>query len=148
MAAPTRKRSPLRRVVRALVVFVATPYLAILVLLAVFQRSLIYVPTHDEALNVRPAAIRDASVEAITCNAADNLELHGWYIRAQGKSALAGEAADPRSQDTPVILYFCGNAGNRAYRVAEFEIFAELGADAICFDYRGYGDNAGSPSEE
>jgi fermentation-respiration switch protein FrsA (DUF1100 family) len=51
------------------------------------------------------------------------------------------------SHDRPLILYFCGNAANRRYRVEEFEIFASLGADTICFDYRGYGDNTGNPSE-
>ena len=38
-------------------------------------------------------------------------------------------------------------AGNRAYRVDEFDLFTELKADVICFDYRGFGDNVGKPSE-
>jgi hypothetical protein len=60
-----RKRSPLRRPLRALVVFTALPYLGIFVLLAVLQRSLIYGPTCDDALNVRAAKISGASVEPI-----------------------------------------------------------------------------------
>jgi len=45
-------------------------------------------------------------------------------------------------------LYFSGNAGNRAWRIPEFEVFTQLGCDVFVFDYRGYGENPGSPSEE
>jgi hypothetical protein len=47
-----------------------------------------------------------------------------------------------------LVLYFSGNAGNRRYRPSEFGVFTCLGADVFIFDYRGYGDNSGSPSEE
>ena len=47
-----------------------------------------------------------------------------------------------------MVLYFSGNAGNRAWRIPEFEVFTQLGCDVIVFDYRGYGENPGSPSEE
>src|SRR5258707_1112962 len=60
-----RKRSPLRRLLRSLIVFSAVPYLGILVLLAVLQRSLIYGPTNDDTLNLRPAQISGARVEPI-----------------------------------------------------------------------------------
>jgi fermentation-respiration switch protein FrsA (DUF1100 family) len=47
-----------------------------------------------------------------------------------------------------LVLYFSGNAANRRYRVEEFGVFIALGTDVFIFDYRGYGDNLGSPSEE
>jgi hypothetical protein len=46
------------------------------------------------------------------------------------------------------VLYFPGNAGNRAYRELELRLLTDAGADAILFDYRGYGDSPGEPSEE
>jgi fermentation-respiration switch protein FrsA (DUF1100 family) len=50
--------------------------------------------------------------------------------------------------ERPVVLYFSGNAGNRQYRPDEFGVFTRLGCDVFIFDYRGYGENAGSPTEE
>ena len=46
------------------------------------------------------------------------------------------------------MLYFGGNAANRSYRTLEVEVLANAGADVLIFDYRGYGDNLGTPSEE
>jgi fermentation-respiration switch protein FrsA (DUF1100 family) len=43
---------------------------------------------------------------------------------------------------------FNGNAGNRAYRADLAQQFASRGFAVLLFDYRGYGGNAGSPSEE
>ncbi|KAI9340829.1 Alpha/Beta hydrolase protein, partial [Obelidium mucronatum] len=53
--------------------------------------------------------------------------------------------------ERPVFLYFHGNAGNRAapVRIATYRNLAErLNANVIGFDYRGFGDSEGSPSEE
>jgi hypothetical protein len=47
-----------------------------------------------------------------------------------------------------VVIYFPGNAGHRGYRAIDLDLISRLGADVYLFDYRGYGDNAGSPSEE
>jgi fermentation-respiration switch protein FrsA (DUF1100 family) len=144
---PTQQRSQLRRLLRALFVFGGLPYFAVLILMTVFQRSLIYGPDSDAALNASPAAIRGAHTEAIRVKAADNLQLNGWHIVTDSIDDRGQADAGNRAIARPVILYFCGNAGNRAYRVDVFSFFVELGADVICFDYRGFGDNAGSPGE-
>jgi len=141
------KRSPRQRIVRALIVFGAVPYLGILLLLFLLQRSLIYGPIRDEALNTRQCRIPEARVEPISLTTDDHLPLNGWHIVAEAADKRDGGAPPRMSHDRPLILYFCGNAANRRYRVEEFEIFASLGADTICFDYRGYGDNTGNPSE-
>jgi len=141
-----RPRSLVRRVLRTLIVFAAIPYFAILVLMALFQRSLIYGPDRNETLNVHPAAIQGAHTEPISVTAADGVPLNGWRIVPDSPSR-ADHDGSYSSPGAPVILYFCGNAGNRAYRVDVFDLFAKLGTDVICFDYRGFGDNAGSPSE-
>ncbi len=142
-----RPRSPARRVTRAIAVYVGVPYLVILVLMAVFQRSLIYGPARDQTLNAHPKIIQGARNEPISLTTPDHLELNGWHITAGSGALAADEKKGERSQGKPLILYFCGNAGNRGYRADVFDFLAELGADIICFDYRGFGDNAGSPSE-
>jgi len=141
------KRPGWMRSVRALLVFVGLPYLGILLLLAILQRSLIYGPIHDDTLNARPAHIPNARIEPLSLTTDGNLRLNGWHIIAETSGDRDGQAHAESASSRPLILYFCGNAANRRYRAEEFEIFAGLGADVICFDYRGYGDNAGSPSE-
>ena len=148
MTAPAPfKRSRLRRVARAAVVFVVIPYLVVAMFAAAFQRSLIYHPRRDAALNVLPARVPGAHTEPISFRTADNVELHGWHI-SRHDSGANDDRDRNRTIGKPVFLYFCGNAGNRAYRLEEFKMLTSLDADVVCFDYRGFGDNAGSPSEE
>jgi fermentation-respiration switch protein FrsA (DUF1100 family) len=130
-----------------LVVFAAIPYLGVVGLVALLQRSLIYGPIRDDALNVRLCQIPGARVEPVSLTTDGDLRLNGWQVAAEAAADRDGADPPEGAIDRPLILYFCGNAANRAYRADEFEIFARLGADTICFDYRGYGDNGGSPSE-
>jgi len=50
----------------------------------------------------------------------------------------------------PVVLYLHGNSAHRAsaHRVELYKMLASMGYHVVCFDYRGYGDSTGSPSEE
>jgi fermentation-respiration switch protein FrsA (DUF1100 family) len=146
-APAVRKRPPWKRLVRALLVFAGVPYLGILLLLALLQRSLIYGPIHDDTLNARPGHVPNARVEPVSLTTDGNLRLHGWHVIAEAAADRDEDAPAEVAHGRPLILYFCGNAANRKYRAQEFEIFAGLGADVVCFDYRGYGDNAGNPSE-
>jgi fermentation-respiration switch protein FrsA (DUF1100 family) len=41
-----------------------------------------------------------------------------------------------------------GNAGNISHRAAFYEAWHEFGVNVFAFDYRGYGQSAGKPSEE
>src|SRR5260370_22367880 len=141
-----RNRSPLRRLIRAMIIFIVVPYLGIALLLAFLQRSMIYGPVHDTSLNVRLPGILGARVAPISLLTADRLQLNGWHVIAEKAAVPLGDNRDEWSRGKPLVLYFCGNARNRAHRVEEFQLFAELGAHALCFDYRGYCDNAGSPS--
>jgi fermentation-respiration switch protein FrsA (DUF1100 family) len=45
------------------------------------------------------------------------------------------------------MLVFNGNAGNRAYRADLARAFRPHGIAVLLFDYRGFGDSAGSPGE-
>uniref|UniRef100_A0A665TVN2 Lysophosphatidylserine lipase ABHD12 n=1 Tax=Echeneis naucrates TaxID=173247 RepID=A0A665TVN2_ECHNA len=54
------------------------------------------------------------------------------------------------SSNHPVILYLHGNAGTRGgdHRVQLYKVLSSLGYHVVTFDYRGWGDSDGSPSEE
>jgi fermentation-respiration switch protein FrsA (DUF1100 family) len=94
----------------------------------VFQRSLIYFPTR--ALEPPPPG-----VEEVTFTTSDGLELGGWFFPAGGTDGRA-------------VLVFNGNAGNRSHRVPLAEALRERGWAVLLYDYRGYGGNPGSPSEQ
>jgi len=72
--------------------------------------------------------------ESIVFNSADGLKLTGWYIPAK---------------NTELTILFChGNGGNMMHRLDSINIFYNLGLNCFIFDYRGYGNSQGKPSEE
>jgi uncharacterized protein len=132
---------------------IALWYLIILVMLALFQRRLIYQPSQADSIDPQFSGLLAGQCETVTVHTTDGLQLHGWYVRAAAPSATAGaptrnSATTNGNANTPVVIYFPGNAGHRGYRAIELDLLSRLGADAYLFDYRGYGDNPGSPSEE
>lgn len=74
--------------------------------------------------------------------AEDGVTLNGWYVPAR-----AGAAAGP-GRDSWTFLWFHGNAGNLSHRVADLAtLHRRLGVNLFIFDYRGYGNSGGRPSE-
>jgi uncharacterized protein len=97
------------------------------------QRRLIYFPLSDVP---PPAAVGLPTAEEISFAAGDGVTLHGWFVPAT--TASSGLTA----------IVFNGNAGHRGYRAPLAAMMATMGVATLLFDYRGYGDNAGEPSEE
>jgi len=62
---------------------------------------------------------------------------------------LSPMAAEAEFDGRPVVLYLHGNSAHRAsaHRVELYRLFASMGYYVVCFDYRGYGDSTGSPTE-
>lgn len=71
--------------------------------------------------------------EEIWLLTADGVKLHGWYLPVPGARQ--------------VVLFLHGNAGNISHRRESLEIFHRLGLNVLIFDYRGYGNSEGRPSE-
>ena len=71
--------------------------------------------------------------EDIWFKAADGTALHGWLVPAAG----AG----------PLLVFCHGNAGNISHRVENLRLLHDLGLAVFIFDYRGYGNSQGRPSE-
>ena len=114
-------------------------------MLAWFQRSLIYHPTKTKPLTAKEAGLSQTVVD-VTVKSQDGLTLHGWLVAAGPKKSSL--PIDPKTLlSHPLVIVFPGNAGHRGYRAELLRVFGELGADAMIFDYRGYGENSGKPSE-
>jgi len=115
------------------VVVLATVALLLLTLLWVFQRQLIYLPSTGP---VAPAGSMVPGGRDVVLRTSDGLGLGAWFVPAD----------DPDSG--VAVLVANGNAGDRATRAPLARALAERGMAVLLFDYRGYGDNAGSPSED
>src|ERR1700722_6162075 len=120
----------MRMLIRLLAVAVCG-YAFVLGALYLGQRHLIYRPATN-----RPAirALAAIGVTEVTLQTADGLSLLAWYL--------------PPSAGAPVIVYFHGNGGHVAYRIPRVQQFAAAGFGVLMPEYRGYGGNPGSPSEQ
>ena len=103
-----------------------------IVLIWVFQRTLIYFPFADVPV---PRAVGLPQAEVVTFPTADGLTLRGWFV--------------PSSSPSPAytVLVLNGNAGNRAYRAPLAVSLQQQGLQVLLFDYRGYGGSEGKPTE-
>ena len=97
------------------------------------QRRLIYFPAADVP---RPAAVGLPSAQVVSFTTSDGVTLHGWFV----------PPASPSAREA--VIVFNGNAGNRGFRAALAAMLADAGLATLLFDYRGYGENKGQPSEE
>lgn len=71
--------------------------------------------------------------EDVTFETEDGERLHGWFF--------------PLKDDTPVILFCHGNAGNISHRLDNIKLLTDQKTQVFIFDYRGYGKSSGKPSE-
>ncbi|NMH93200.1 alpha/beta fold hydrolase [Pseudonocardia bannensis] len=97
-----------------------------------FQRRLIYLPGGD----VPPVATVLPGAREVAVETEDGLTLRAWLLPASG----------PDRDRT--VLFAPGNAGTRADRAPLAQRLAADGYGVLLLDYRGYGGNPGSPTEE
>jgi fermentation-respiration switch protein FrsA (DUF1100 family) len=71
--------------------------------------------------------------EAVRFEAADGTLLNGWLI--------------PGPAESPLVLFFMGNAGNMSYRLDNLLFLHRLGVSIFIYDYRGYGRSDGKACE-
>jgi fermentation-respiration switch protein FrsA (DUF1100 family) len=122
-------------------------YGGLCVLIAAFQRSLIYHPFKVTALPAAAAPLPPGSIHDVTFESKVGT-LHGWHTLPQGERAeTPAEIAERLAAARFVVLYFSGNAAHRGYRSEEMRLMGRAGAHTFLFDYRGYAENPGSPSE-
>jgi fermentation-respiration switch protein FrsA (DUF1100 family) len=103
---------------------------ALVALLWTFQRRLIYLPGRD--IPPVTTVLPDWMDTAVTTS--DGEALGVWY-------------SPPPIEGAPIVIVFNGNAGTRADRATLGEALAQNGYGVVLFDYRGYGNSTGAPSE-
>ena len=120
-----------------LVVLVVVAYLGLLLLLRLNESRLIYFPGTERTLLPPPAHLR-LPVRRVNFQADDGTRLVSWEIPAQ------------REPGSYWLLMCHGNAGNLSQfgRPDHYAGLRGLGLNLLAFDYRGYGESEGAPSEE
>jgi hypothetical protein len=115
-------------VLRLAVVLICT-YVAIVVLLKLFEDTLVYHPTPAAAFWAPiPADARDVVLQA------DGGDVHSWWLPCPGAKGA--------------LLYLHGNAGNLSHRRdAVVRLRDTLGLSVHIIDYPGFGKSPGTPSE-
>lgn len=106
-------------------------YGAITTLLYLLQERLLFHPTRT--LVGTPLDV-GLIFEDIYLKTSDGEVLHGWWV--------------PQEDAFATVLFFHGNAGNISGRIDTVEKLYHVGLNVFIFDYRGYGQSTGSPSED
>ena len=114
-----------------IVITIAGVYLTFAGFLFIFQSHYIYYP--ERVLSVTPHSI-GLQFESVSFETTDGVQLSGWFV--------------PSESARGVILFCHGNAGNISHRLDSIQIFHQLGLDVFIFDYRGYGQSEGKPTEQ
>lgn len=111
----------------------AAAYGGFALLLTIFQSHLVFYPGTGREVVATPGQI-GLSYEDIHLKTSGGIDLHGWYI--------------PSPQPRGTVLFLHGNAGNISHRLDSVRMFHHLGYSTLIFDYRGYGNSGGAPTEQ
>ncbi|SDB55154.1 hypothetical protein SAMN05660653_02745 [Desulfonatronum thiosulfatophilum] len=105
-------------------------YLGLTGLVYLRQDALIYYPVAEIA---QTPADYGWEFDDLTLRTEDGVNIHAWYV--------------PVENARGVVLFCHGNAGNIGHRLDSIRIFRDLGLSVLIFDYRGFGNSEGRPSE-
>jgi fermentation-respiration switch protein FrsA (DUF1100 family) len=81
-----------------------------------------------------PANLSALAFEEVLFTSAGESTLYGWYL--------------PGQPGKPLILFFHGTGTNLSREIEYLARLHDLGTTVFAFDYRGYGQSSGKPSEQ
>lgn len=110
---------------------IAGGYLLLLIFMYLFQSKLIFLPSSDLLVTPIEAALQ---AEDVWIETSDDERLHGWFF--------------PNDSTEYIVVLSHGNAGNISNRIDIAKFLQEAGVSVLIYDYRGYGQSSGKPSEE
>ncbi|WVQ70780.1 hypothetical protein IAR50_000302 [Cryptococcus sp. DSM 104548] len=138
----------------------------ILLTVSTVQRELLFlhhipIPLFADFAHPERYGLAPFKAKKLSLNSTDGVSLGAWHVLP--KSVYASSMPFPPESDLPnsvfiqafqsrpTVIYFHGNAGNRAasHRVRSYSSFSNsLDCNVLAIDYRGYGDSTGSPTEQ
>lgn len=124
------KMNVYKSMISLLVTFIGG-YLLLLIFMYLFQSKMIFLPSSNLAITPERAGLK---AEDIWIKTEDDERLHGWFF--------------PVEEAEYVVVLSHGNAGNISNRIDIAKFLQEAGFSILIYDYRGYGQSSGKPSEE
>jgi fermentation-respiration switch protein FrsA (DUF1100 family) len=112
----------------------AIGYAVLAAALFFYQPNLLYFPDMPTRQIQATPEVIGLEYESLTLTTSDDEQLDAWFI-----------PADPARG---TVLFCHGNAGNISHRLDSIRIFHDLGLSVLIFDYRGYGQSTGRPTEK
>jgi len=112
-------------------IIVMVAYSMLAIMLYYMQPRFLYCPLKQVSYTPEELGLE---YEDVTFKAADKTKLNGWFVPADNAEFT--------------ILFCHGNGGNIMHRLDSISLFHNLGVNVFIFDYRGYGNSEGTPSEE
>jgi hypothetical protein len=113
-----------------IILYIVLFIIFIFVLIRYIELRSIFYPS--KTVSVTPRNI-DLDFEDIFFRTEDNVLLNGWFVVRKNAKAT--------------VILCHGNAGNISHRLEKILIFHHLGLNTFIFDYRGYGNSQGHPTE-
>ena len=106
-------------------------YGSVLLILYIFQRSLMYHPDENNYFGDK----LEVEIEKVKITTSDNIDLLGWFHKKDLKNLKT-------------IVYFHGNAGKLENRIYKLNYFKEMDVNFLIIAWRGFSGNNGKPSEK
>ena len=125
-----KKRKKMTIVIHILIILVVA-YVLTGLLLYFAQPFILYFP-YKKVLST-PADL-GLKFEQVTLVTSDNVHISAWYV--------------PAAKSEFTVIYCHGNGGNLMYYLDIVAFLNSLDLNCLAFDYRGYGDSEGKPTEE
>lgn len=107
-------------------------YVVIMALMYIFQRTFQYFPNRQPLPTPKEAGAPWMSL--VTYQTEDGLTLQSWFV-------------PPKDKGGRIVVFFHGNAGNISHRGMKSAYFYERNYGVLLAEYRGFGGNAGMPTE-
>jgi len=121
-------QNEMKKMVYLIPLIITGVLLVILFLYYHFQDRLIYYP-YREHVNEPPPM-----TEVVRLTSRYSHQIEGWFV--------------PVDLSRGTVLFCHGNGGNISHRVETIRIINSLGLNIFLFDYQGYGNSEGKPSEQ
>jgi fermentation-respiration switch protein FrsA (DUF1100 family) len=126
------------RVLIGLFVLVFLGYAGGIVYLMTQETQLTFYETYGKPLRTVPPDSANLKYQTLYLNSEDGVKLSGWVVLSN-KDTMA----------CPWLLFCHGNASDISYidYIERYKLFTNLGLNVLTFDYRGFGESDGNPSE-
>lgn len=126
------------RILVGLIVLIILGYAGGIIYLLTQETQLTFYEAYGKPLRTVPPDSSNLNYQGINLQSEDGIMLSGWVV-----------LSDKDTLTSPWLLFCHGNASDISYidYIERYKLFTSLGLNVLTFDYRGFGESEGVPSE-